>query len=75
MYLALTTRPNRKYPAWLVRARMGDTWYEVTNVLHPGFWADWWVMWEGKRLWALRFHLRHIVRRLDEPSIYITEYN
>lgn len=65
MYLTLTTRPDRDYPAWLVRVRIGDTTYVIANVFHPGFWAHWWTMFPGKRIWALRFWVRHIVRRLN----------
>lgn len=72
MVVMITTQENRKYPAWLVRARVGTQWYEVVNVTHPRFWADWWTMWQGKRAWALRWYGRHIVRRC-EPSIYLPE--
>lgn len=72
MFLLITTRENRKYPVWLVRARVGDRWYEITNVLHPRFWADWWDGWRGRRAWALCWYARHLVRRID-PSIYVPQ--
>jgi hypothetical protein len=70
MILMITTQENRKYPAWMVRVRIGDQWWQVHNIAAPSFWRDWWDGWRGRRAWALRWHLRRLVRRIPE-NIYL----
>ena len=72
MFLIVTTQENRKYPAWMVRVRIGGQWWQVYNIMAPSFWRDWWDMWDGKRAWALRWHVRHLVHLIPE-NIYLPD--
>lgn len=67
MIVSLDTTSTRKFPAWLVRVRLNSRWYQVSNLLSPRFWADWWVMWRGRRVWALGWHVRNMMVAIPEP--------
>lgn len=51
----------------MIRVRIGSSWFVVYTFAHWMFWCDWWVGWKGRRLWAIRWFLRHGVQRTPEP--------
>ena len=53
---------HRKFEPWLSAWEAGGSIYTVANPLHPTFWKHIWIMWEGRRLWAVWFWLRHPVQ-------------
>ena len=62
--VAIDASRNRHFDRWLVRVRLGCRWFAIVNLADPRFWQHIWVMWEGRRLWAFWFWVRHICRRL-----------
>jgi predicted nicotinamide N-methyase len=51
---------RRKFSSWMYYGidnlgRCG----QVVNLLHPGFWRWWWIMWKGARWWAMKWHIRN----------------
>jgi hypothetical protein len=67
--IVIEWRESRKYERWLLRVLVADCWFEVVNPLDPRFWRHIWIMWRGRRVWALSHWMRHLVRRVgpDRP--------
>lgn len=65
MSVSIDRTPDAHFPAWIVRLRVGRSWFQVHNIVHPDFWVHWWTMFRGKRAWAIRWYVRHLVIWLE----------
>ncbi len=61
-------RDPRHFPPWLPVYRVAHHHYMVYDLFAPDFWRWLWWGWEGRRFWAIRWHLKHVIVHLGKDA-------